>query len=190
MIRYPCVDCGEVVARKFKAPERSPIRCEDCKVKWKNHRSAVWEANNPETRKKVVADFYGRNGGSSYIYQQKLGVKSVSPEKKREYGIKSRYGITLEEYADLLSSQGGGCAICGKRPKSRNLPIDHCHFSGRVRGILCDKCNVTLGFMGDSKEEIYKNAEKLIAYLARSENENTNPIQRTPGYDPTFQIVD
>lgn len=50
-------------------------------------------------------------------------------------------GVTDAEYERLLAAQGGGCAICGATPKSRRLHVDHDHKTGRVRGLLCHRCN-------------------------------------------------
>ena len=55
------------------------------------------------------------------------------------------YGITEDEYEQLLVAQGGGCAICGKRPEVRRLAVDHSHNSGTTRGLLCYWCNRLLG---------------------------------------------
>lgn len=48
------------------------------------------------------------------------------------------------EYAELLAAQGGGCAICGARPKTRRLHTDREHRTGQVRGLLCMRCNRAL----------------------------------------------
>lgn len=79
-----------------------------------------------------------------------------------------KYGITSEQYDELLASQGGVCAICGQpeRSKSRNghllkLAVDHDHETGTVRGLLCDRCNRGLGFFGDDPERL----AAAIAYL-------------------------
>ena len=53
-------------------------------------------------------------------------------------------GVTDEDYARLLAAQGGGCAICGNPPKTRRLHVDHDHKTGRVRGLLCHRCNRAL----------------------------------------------
>lgn len=69
------------------------------------------------------------------------------------------YGITLDEYNKLLAEQGGVCAICGRGPevsptkrgqgRSGRLVVDHCHETGRIRGLLCTWCNKALGNLED-----------------------------------------
>lgn len=53
-------------------------------------------------------------------------------------------GVTDAEYQALLTLQGGGCAICHRPPKTRRLHVDHDHATGRVRGLLCHRCNRNL----------------------------------------------
>lgn len=53
-------------------------------------------------------------------------------------------GISNEAYERLLELQGGGCAICGNPPKNRRLSVDHNHRTGKVRGLLCFRCNRAL----------------------------------------------
>jgi Recombination endonuclease VII len=53
-------------------------------------------------------------------------------------------GITDVEYGAMLRVQGGGCAICGAKPKTRRLHVDHDHATGQVRGLLCHRCNRAL----------------------------------------------
>lgn len=50
-------------------------------------------------------------------------------------------GVTDEEYARLLAAQDGHCALCPNTPKTRRLHVDHDHTTGRVRGLLCFRCN-------------------------------------------------
>lgn len=81
-----------------------------------------------------------------------------------------RYDITKEEYDTLAIIQKGLCAICNELPKPKkrlsapdNFVIDHCHTTGKVRGLLCDDCNQVLGRAKDNIE-ILKNA---ISYLEK-----------------------
>lgn len=63
--------------------------------------------------------------------------------------IRSYYGISFEEYIKMLEKQKNLCAICHKKPK-RKLHIDHNHKTGKVRGLLCPKCNQGLGCFYDN----------------------------------------
>ena len=70
----------------------------------------------------------------------------------------ARYGLTSIAYAALLEKQNHGCAICSEP----NPPaIDHCHRTGRVRGILCHKCNKGIGLLQDDPETLRAAAEYL-----------------------------
>lgn len=77
-------------------------------------------------------------------------------------GLRRRYGITEEEYNALLEKQNRVCAICHKACTSKSrLTVDHDHNTGKVRRLLCHKCNVAIGMAGD-KIEILQSA---IHYL-------------------------
>jgi hypothetical protein len=82
-------------------------------------------------------------------YRAKLQDYATSGKKKvsdRKSHLKRKYGLTLDEFDELLASQGGVCPICG-RPDPDN--VDHDHVTGRVRGILCWDCNIALGKFAD-----------------------------------------
>lgn len=75
-------------------------------------------------------------------------------DRRRQNGarIKYRYGISVEEYETLLEQQNGRCAICGTNPIGKSAPIntlciDHDHATGRVRGLLCNSCNLAIGYL-------------------------------------------
>jgi len=64
----------------------------------------------------------------------------------RKKHFKRAYGITVEDYETMLVNQNGVCKICNKTCKSgKSLAVDHCHETGKVRGLLCAKCNTNLG---------------------------------------------
>ena len=98
-----------------------------------------------------------------------------TPEKTREearrYWLKYLYGITPAIYQEMLSSQGDCCAICKspgrviRRNQRFALHVDHCHKTGKVRGLLCHNCNTILGSAGDD----VKILEKAIGYLKLTE---------------------
>ena len=57
---------------------------------------------------------------------------------------RAELGVTIEDYDLMLAGQDGVCAICRNPPKVRRLDVDHNHSTGRVRGLLCHRCNRTL----------------------------------------------
>lgn len=85
--------------------------------------------------------------------------------------LKTLYGITVDQYYQMLKEQGGGCATCGvKTPGGRGYKrmgkpemfyVDHCHSTGRVRGLLCNSCNRGIGFLRDDAGLAIKIAEYL-----------------------------
>jgi hypothetical protein len=79
--------------------------------------------------------------------------KAWKKEYDRARWLRNAYGLTLAEYEALLSAQGGKCAVCNSTDTGRkNSPwsIDHCHATGRVRGLLCHQCNIALGHARDN----------------------------------------
>lgn len=90
----------------------------------------------------------------------KNNIKSLN---RRSRSLIKKYGMTLDQYEERVLSQNGVCAIC-KKPETifnGNLAVDHCHTSGKVRGLLCSKCNTMLGNVGDSTAIL----ESAIDYL-------------------------
>lgn len=94
-----------------------------------------------------------------------------SAENRRRNDL-AKYGMTVEQYEDMLANQGGVCAICGqdeplahgRTGRKFRLSVDHCHATGNVRGLLCQKCNRAVGLLGDSIDLL----EKAVAYLKGS----------------------
>ena len=64
-------------------------------------------------------------------------------DKRRASHLRNKYGISLEQYAELLSKQKGCCAICDRHHSefTTRLAVDHNHVSGEIRGLLCNYCN-------------------------------------------------
>lgn len=82
----------------------------------------------------------------------------------RKSVLKVRYGLTPEQYAELLKAQDGKCAICGITPE-RKLCVDHCHTTNRVRGLLCDHCNRGIGAFRDNPSLLLKAAKFIRAVM-------------------------
>lgn len=90
----------------------------------------------------------------------------------KNFKLKKAYGITLKEYEQLLSKQNGKCAICnidnnGKyRNKPRAFAVDHCHSTGKIRGLLCSDCNTGIGLLKDNINYL----QLAIKYLNKTKN--------------------
>jgi hypothetical protein len=92
--------------------------------------------------------------------------KSQTKEYDLESHMKRSYGLTFKDYETMLFNQNGVCAICSKEPPNthkKRLNVDHCHTTGKVRGLLCDACNRAIGLLKDSPDLL----NKAISYLAR-----------------------
>jgi recombination endonuclease VII len=84
---------------------------------------------------------------------------------RKQYLLR-KYGMSLEQYDALLASQNGACAICKKR-SPQTLCVDHCHKTNFVRGLLCRKCNSSIGFCGDEAETVSEASAYLRAARQR-----------------------
>jgi hypothetical protein len=98
--------------------------------------------------------------------QQYKRKKENNPEATsdyyRDWHLRRKYGITLEEFNALSEEQGHLCAICGKSNTLHGkLVVDHNHNTGEVRGLICSPCNSALGHAQDSVNVL----EKMIDYL-------------------------
>lgn len=64
--------------------------------------------------------------------------------RKRKPTRRAHFGVTLEHYDAMLAAQNGHCGLCPATPKTRRLNVDHDHKSGKVRELLCNRCNRAL----------------------------------------------
>lgn len=81
--------------------------------------------------------------------------KACRAVRGREDHLRRQYGITESERDELIASQGGVCCICLSAPAAH---VDHCHETGRVRGVLCFSCNAALGQFKDRPDVIRRAA--------------------------------
>ena len=112
-------------------------------------------------------DLFGKDSGAkdkklSFCRECARGTRkgrSYSSSEKLTIHLKHLYGITAEEYAQMLEQQQGVCAICNRPPGKRRLHVDHCHKTGKIRGLLCLRCNRVLGFMRDDPQLLHAMAD-------------------------------
>jgi hypothetical protein len=101
-----------------------------------------------------------RNASARKLWQEIPERKEASRRKK----LMSRFGITVEQYDQMHEEQGGVCKICGnpERIEGRRLAVDHNHETGKVRALLCFKCNTIVGHIENSGLEI---VHSIVDYL-------------------------
>lgn len=86
--------------------------------------------------------------------------------RQRKYQLKYKYGISEDDYAQMFKEQEGKCAICetsDQTGKWQRFGVDHCHVTGKIRGLLCNECNRGIGLLRDSVDIL----TKAINYLER-----------------------
>lgn len=89
--------------------------------------------------------------------------KAVEPRTRRGEIVK-KYGITLVDYEEILAKQNGLCAICERvENNGKAFCVDHDHENGKIRGLLCYKCNTAIGLLGDNIDL----AERAVSYLRK-----------------------
>lgn len=92
-----------------------------------------------------------------------------TPDQLRDDRYRWKFGITLDDYHKMLEKQDGRCGICKSTEAGGRwgtFAVDHCHTTGKVRGLLCSNCNNGIGKLGDTVEAL----ESALDYLRRSQN--------------------
>jgi hypothetical protein len=111
--------------------------------------SRKWRREHPELLKKESAARY-------------LRTKAKVDKQNWRGHLRRKYGLTEAAYLAMTKAQGGKCAICGKRNKSKHrLAVDHDHVTGNVRALLCRMCNGMLGYSRDQPATLRLGAEYL-----------------------------
>lgn len=127
-----------------------------------------WDYSTPEG-KKAYAQAHRDQNRNSY----------------RDKSLRASFGISLAEYEEMLASQGNVCGACGGAEtdthygKLRRMAVDHCHTSGRIRGILCGSCNKGIGHFKDDPVLLRKAADYLERHAMKSSNGAASPETRT-----------
>lgn len=154
MSAQPCKECG----RRPKAPGRH--RCVTCQLRHepigdqvaaaRRRLAMVPEDMRVKRSKKIETQ---APSGTSWcagcqsfrdladFAKSATQCRACASAKTHAATVEKTYGITGDEYEALLRRQGGKCAICRARPRSKRLAVDHNHTTGAVRGLLCSRCN-------------------------------------------------
>jgi len=112
--------------------------------------------------KRSIIEKHPGEDNKTYQARFQRASRGLKKEKHKEYELKRRFGITGKQYRQMYSAQNGTCAICKKKDEHFSLAVDHCHETGKIRGLLCSQCNRGLGLFRDSKESL----KAAIDYLS------------------------
>lgn len=139
------------------------MRCNTCSAT----ESPKWYGKGTECRtcyaKRRHKKIY--NERPEYFRERQKHFRKTNPDKHKSTELKGRFGITLKDYQAKLEAQGGTCAICKSsspgRSDVRYFSVDHDHDTGKVRDLLCTRCNTGIGSLQDSSEILELAAEYL-----------------------------
>lgn len=149
-----CVDCGTQLP--WAGNGRPRLRCTPCLAEWTrnqaNTRYKQWRAADPDRARDLDRRGYDRR--AEKIRQVKL-----------DEHLRRKYGLERADYDRMVEAQGNRCLICQREPNGGShharLHVDHCHGSGRVRGLLCGNCNTMIGLAGEDPKVLLAAVEYL-----------------------------
>lgn len=126
---------------------------------------------------------------NSYLYHGTDGrLRRVCRKcAKLRNGFRERlYGLSTDDYSELVEEQNGVCALCGKASEERAIAVDHDHASGEIRGLLCSPCNTGVGMFRDDPGLL----RKAIAYIEAHRRGQAFPLpeQRVMSAEDRDQI--
>ena len=166
--RYRAKDVEAYRAKK-NALAKLPHHKEMRRLYAKKWRDAHKKPRRPRVRKFTDEQIAERKRASSLRYRQahREELRLISRKnyrlyrekyknRLRTYWLRKKYGITAEQFEQRLLEQNGKCFICSidKSSSKKNLHVDHCHATGKIRGILCHRCNTKLGWFETFKDKI------------------------------------
>jgi len=149
IITKKCKKCGETDFYKSGG-------CKNC-VKARNNK---YRAEHPEEARARHKKYHAEHHEEHCAYNKKHYAEHR--EEARAIALMRNYGITIEEYDNMFAAQNGICAICGKPQNGKRLFVDHNHETDKVRGLLCQNCNIALGHMGDDAQLLIKAIDYLM----------------------------
>jgi hypothetical protein len=157
--QYREANKGKVLERQRAWNERNKERVALYKAEWlaRNPDHKREYAGRPEVQERQKAKskaYYQAN--KDKVIEQSKAWREANPERKSYADwaghLRRNYGITIEDYERRLVEQDGKCAICGE-PTSEGgerLAVDHDHETGKIRALLCRRCNSVIGFIEES----------------------------------------
>ncbi len=127
-----------------------PRWCPGCRLSREIIRGQARAAVRRCYKCQILVPEAARKPGKAVCGGCRVDQRTDSQARERRRTLR-KYGLTQEQYDQLLASQDGRCATCGTdEPGAKGWCIDHCHKGGHVRALLCSRCNVILGWVGEN----------------------------------------
>jgi Recombination endonuclease VII len=172
-----CSKCKQWLPESAYSPSqwgKKYTRCKTCRARYERSkyarnpekykaRARRWEKSNPEKSKQQERTWYERNRERALENANKW--QKENPERRFRHKLKDRFGLTSDQYYQLLKEQNFRCAGCLRKPSELKirLAVDHCHDTGKIRGLLCTRCNYLLGRL----EDTFEGSKRLSTYLSK-----------------------
>lgn len=99
-------------------------------------------------------------GKCASCYSHRNSKTKAYKDKAYSYSLKYNYGITFTQFQSIFDQQNGMCVICARG--NIRLIVDHDHETKQIRGLICVRCNIMLGYIETTSTEIYERAMKYI----------------------------
>jgi hypothetical protein len=159
--------------------------CKECVSKHnKNNRvhlnsmTRLWRANNVEYVRKYSSEYEKNNKQKRSVSRKKR--RDADPDKVKHKSLLRTFNLALTDYNKMLAEQNNVCAICGKDEvvcfrksnKTMSLAVDHDHKTGKIRGLLCKKCNTAIGMFYDNIDLLTSAIKYLEKHNAKISNIN------------------
>jgi len=166
-----CTKCGkqkplQAFHKNKSTPDGLQIWCRKCKAAGTKR---AYQKNHTHHRAKQAE---WNKANRAHIRNSDRARVAKDPDYYRRIQLRCKFGITVEDYDAMYAKQAGVCGICGK-PETRkvkgtlcHLAVDHDHETGKIRGLLCSKCNRGIGLLQDDIQLL----SKAVAWLTPSEN--------------------
>lgn len=150
------------IANFYSEKRRADKLCPHCKRCWGVYQSK-YILDNPDKIRATKRGYNQRN--KSWLSEYIAEWQRRNPSKVQARNRRFRHGLSPEDVLALKELQQGKCAGCLKEFSAIRECIDHCHSTGRIRGLLCQKCNTSLGMVDDKPETLRRLADYLESNL-------------------------
>lgn len=149
---HSCKSCGKEMLKNRTTEKRSIGLCKPC---FSTERRKVGKSDENGCKKCTKCKLVLKEEN---FFKNKSGLRQSRCTMCINF---SKFGINRFDYEIMFKKQNGLCAICNKpefaitRKKKRMLSVDHCHKTGKVRGLLCGNCNIGIGLFKENKESLW-----------------------------------